>query len=43
MTVGYIVVAVQFKERDLVRLYGESYKTYREQVPMLFPLRLRKK
>ena len=43
MTVGYIVVAVQFKERDLVRLYGESYKRYREQVSMLFPLRLRKR
>ena len=43
MTVGYIVVAVQFEERDLVRFYGESYKRHREQVPMLFPLRLRKK
>jgi protein-S-isoprenylcysteine O-methyltransferase Ste14 len=43
MTAGYILVAVQFKERDLVCFYGESYKTYREQISMLFPLRLRKK
>jgi protein-S-isoprenylcysteine O-methyltransferase Ste14 len=43
MTAGYILVAVQFEERDPVRFYGESYKRYREQVPMLFPLRLRKR
>jgi len=43
MTTGYILVAIQFEERDLARFYGESYKKYREQVSMLFPLRLRKR
>ena len=43
MTTAYILVAIQFEERDLVRFYGESYRKYREQVSMLFPLRLRKK
>jgi len=43
MTTAYIVVAIQFEERDLVRAYGESYRKYREHVSMLFPLRLRKR
>jgi protein-S-isoprenylcysteine O-methyltransferase Ste14 len=40
---AYILVAIQFEERDLMHFYGESYKKYREQVSMLFPLRLRKR
>jgi protein-S-isoprenylcysteine O-methyltransferase Ste14 len=43
MTTAYILVAIQFEERDLVRFYGENYRRYREQVSMLFPLRLRKR
>jgi protein-S-isoprenylcysteine O-methyltransferase Ste14 len=43
MTTAYILVAIQFEERDLIRLYGDSYQKYREQVSMLFPLRLRKR
>jgi protein-S-isoprenylcysteine O-methyltransferase Ste14 len=43
MTTAYVLVAVPFEERDLVRAYSESYTTYREQVSMLFPLRLRKR
>jgi protein-S-isoprenylcysteine O-methyltransferase Ste14 len=43
MCSAYIVVAIQFEERDLLRFYGESYHKYREQVSMLFPLRLRKR
>ena len=35
---GYILVAIQFEERDLVREYGPAYLKYREQVPMLAPL-----
>jgi protein-S-isoprenylcysteine O-methyltransferase Ste14 len=40
MTTAYIVVAIQFEERDLIKFYGDSYRRYREQVSMLFPLRL---
>lgn len=37
MTTAYILVAIQFEERDLVRAYSASYRKYREQIPMLFP------
>jgi len=43
MTTLYILVAIQFEERDLIRFYGDSYRKYREQVSMLFPLRLRRR
>ncbi|HET9418419.1 MAG TPA: isoprenylcysteine carboxylmethyltransferase family protein [Chthoniobacterales bacterium] len=43
MTTAYILVAIQFEERDLIRFYGDSYRKYRGQVSMLFPLRLRKR
>jgi protein-S-isoprenylcysteine O-methyltransferase Ste14 len=37
-TTAYILVAVRFEERDLVQLYGDDYRRYREQVPMILPL-----
>ncbi|MEO6171793.1 MAG: methanethiol S-methyltransferase [Arenimonas sp.] len=33
----YILVAIQFEERDLVRQLGDRYSNYRKQVPMLVP------
>jgi methanethiol S-methyltransferase len=38
-TTGYILVAIQFEERDLVAEYGADYETYRRTVPMLVPRR----
>jgi protein-S-isoprenylcysteine O-methyltransferase Ste14 len=36
-TTAYILLAIQFEERDLVREYGSAYQEYRRRVPMLVP------
>jgi protein-S-isoprenylcysteine O-methyltransferase Ste14 len=36
MTV-YMVVAVQFEERDLVAHFGKQYSDYQRRVPMFIP------
>jgi methanethiol S-methyltransferase len=36
-TTAYILLAIQFEERDLVREHGSRYQTYRRAVPMLIP------
>ncbi|MDY6943609.1 MAG: NnrU family protein [Pseudomonadota bacterium] len=33
----YIVIGIQYEERDLMRTLGEDYRTYRESTPMLLP------
>ncbi len=36
-TTGYILTAIQFEERDLVTHFGDQYRRYRQQAPMLIP------
>ncbi len=33
----YILLAVQFEERDLINVFGDRYRDYRRRVPMLIP------
>lgn len=37
VTTAYVLLAIQFEERDLVRIHGEDYKVYRSGVSMLVP------
>ncbi len=36
-TTAYILIAIQFEERDLVAAHGDDYRLYRARVPMLVP------
>ena len=36
-TTGYILIALQLEERDLVTFLGDNYREYRKRVPMLIP------
>jgi protein-S-isoprenylcysteine O-methyltransferase Ste14 len=36
-TTAYIILAIQFEERDLVAQHGHTYERYRRSVPMLIP------
>lgn len=41
-TTGYILIGIYLEERDLIGLFGDQYRRYRQQVSMLIPLPGRK-
>lgn len=42
-TTVYMLLAIQFEERDLVRFHGEAYRTYQSGVSMITPWPKRRK
>lgn len=38
VTTAYVLVAIQFEERDLVNAHGETYLAYKRKVGMLVPI-----
>ena len=37
-TTGYILVAIQLEERDLVRFHGDEYRRYQQEVSQIIPM-----
>jgi len=37
MTTGYMLVAIQFEENDLIKTFGQKYQDYKQTAPMLIP------
>jgi protein-S-isoprenylcysteine O-methyltransferase Ste14 len=38
---AYLLIGIQFEEAGLVREFGDTYRAYQQQVPMLVPIPLR--
>jgi len=39
-TTAYIFIAIQLEEKDLVDAYGDQYRHYKENVPMILPIKM---
>ncbi len=37
-TTGYILIALQLEERNLVEFFGDKYREYKRSVSMLVPM-----
>jgi protein-S-isoprenylcysteine O-methyltransferase Ste14 len=42
-TLGYVIIAIWFEEKDLVSFFGSEYENYRSEVSMLVPMPPKKK
>ncbi|MBI5941793.1 MAG: isoprenylcysteine carboxylmethyltransferase family protein [Caulobacterales bacterium] len=38
MTTAYMLIAIQLEERDLIGVFGDTYRQYRQKVGMLIPM-----